>query len=126
MLAPQVAQLIKDSVAHPTAAVAKKSPRPAIDKVSEQNTVACCHFGTHRISRVPGIISYGTGVAGISREWHLLSPGLLPVRQTLVKNRADVRARIVRRQIELDGASLPQPVGGFESAIAGDVAGQNR
>src|SRR5436190_23487984 len=125
MLAAQVAQLIKDSVAHPTAAVAKKSPRPAIDKVSEQNTVACCHLGTHRISRVPGIISHGKGVAGISREWHLLSPGLLPVRQALVKNRADVRDRIVRRQIKLDGDSLPPTVGVFENAIAGDVARQN-
>src|SRR5438045_9028976 len=95
MLAPQVAQLTKDSVAHPTAAVAKKSPCPAIDKVSEQNTVACCHLGTNRISRVTGIISYGKGVAGISGVWHLLSTGLLHLRYTYVIARDYGRTRVV-------------------------------
>src|SRR4029077_8049813 len=125
-IALQIARLVEHKIRQPTAAIANKSPRPGIDEIGEENAVARFHFRPNRVGRMPGVVGYGKGVATIWRKRHLCLLWFASVRQHLVKDRADVRRGIVRRQIKLYGDPFPKTVGMLEDTVAGNVARQDR
>src|SRR5436189_6370631 len=75
---------------------------------------------------MPCIISNCECIAGVRREWHLCFLRFSAGGKYLVKNRPDMRRRVVWRQIKLHCDAFPQAVGVFEDAVARIVASQDR
>ena len=76
----QIAHLVEQNILEPTAAISKESPRPSIDKISQQNTVARFYLRPNQTDRMPGVIGNGKRVARIWREQHLRVFRLLTIR----------------------------------------------
>src|SRR5438094_9043426 len=113
----QIAQLVERKISCSPAAIAHKSQRPGIDKISKQNAVARFHFGSHRVGRMPRVIGNCECITAVRREWHLRLLWFSPVGEHLVKNSSDMRCRIVRRQITLDRDDFPKAAETVENAI---------
>ena len=103
-------QFIQQEIARPSDAITDKTQSAAIDQIGEQNAVAGCYFGADGIGRMPAVVGHGEGIAGVRRKRHLRLFRPLSIRQGLVKDGADVRDGIIRRQIKLDGDSFPKGV----------------
>ena len=74
---------------------------------------------------MPGVVSNRKGVASIGRKQHLRPLGLTGIRQHLMKDGANMRRRIVRRQVKLHGDAFPKAVRVRSNVISGSVAGQD-
>ena len=83
-------------------------------------------LGADRVGRVPGVVADRERVAGVGRELHLRRLGQRAVGRAVVEDRADMRAEVVARQVELHRHALPLRVGVRGDAIARNVAGQHR
>src|SRR5207253_8431498 len=104
----------------------QRLPCDHFNEIGKENAVARSYFGSDGVGRMPGIVPYRESVTAVRREWHSRSFRFRSVRQSLVKNRADISVRIVSGQIKLHRNSFPKTVGVFENAIARNVASQNR
>src|SRR6266404_893984 len=122
---PQIAHLVEHKILKSPAAIAQKSRRPGIDKISEQNAVSRFNLRPNQADRMPGIIANRKRVAGIRREDHLRPFRLTRIRQHLVKNGTNMRRRIVCRQIKLDCDALPERVRVRRNVVSRNVARQD-
>src|SRR5947199_8836012 len=74
---------------------------------------------------MPGVISNCECITSVRGEWHLRLFRFSAVGQHLVKDGADMRCRIIGRQIELDSDAFPKAVCMFEDAISRNIAGED-
>src|SRR5580704_4110733 len=121
----QIAQLVERKIRCSPAAIAHESPRPGIDKISEQNAVARFHFSSHWVGRMPRVIGNCECITAVRRERHLCLLWFSPIGEHLMKDGSDMRCRVVGRQIELDRDAFPKAVGMFENAISRNIAGED-
>ena len=96
-VALEIPRLVEHKIRQPTSAIPNEPPWPGIDEIGEENAVARFHLIPNRVGRMPGVVGYRERVTAVRRKRHLCLLRFPPVRQHLVKDRADVRRGIVRR-----------------------------
>src|ERR1051326_4735375 len=121
-----VTHLVEEEIADPLAAVAQESQNAGVDEIGQQDAVARFDLRADGIGGMPGIAADRESVAAVRGEPHLRKTLEAAVGAARVKDRADVRAAFVARQVEVDGEALPMGVGVRGDAVARNVAGQDR